>query len=399
MRDSVMEKRFNRVQVGALLVGVVGLVALVILAFFGLEGFFQSYLYGYLFWLGLSLGSLVLLMVQHLAGGSWGATVRRPLEAGVMVLPLMALLFVPILFGIGFLYEWSHDAAVAASPILQSKTAYLNVPFFIGRAVFYFAVWLGLGFYFYRASQRQDEGRYPDIAYRLKSVAGPGIILYILTMTFAAIDWGMSLSPEWFSGIYGVILMIGQAISTVAFLILLVCWLARWEPFDSLLNEKRLQDLGNFLMAFTLFWAYVSFAQLIIQWSNNTVETADWYVIRLGEGWNLIALALLVLHFAAPFLILFSRWVKRKRRMLVWLAGWILLMRLVDLFWIIIPSFGRDGSVLILGDIATVVGIGGLWLAAFFWLFKRLPIVPLHDPRLTPEAIHAETLRGVQQHA
>ena len=176
--------------------------------FLNLEGFFQSYLYGFLFWVGLSLGCFMILMLQYVAGGPWGAMIRRPMEAGIMTLPVMALLFIPLFFALPYLYEWTNPAIVAASTFLQEKTLYLNEPFFIIRSVIYFIVWVSGAFLFYRWSRRQDEGA--DIAQFLRNVSAPGIILYILTMTFAAIDWGMSLTPEWFSGMYGVIFMIGQ---------------------------------------------------------------------------------------------------------------------------------------------------------------------------------------------
>ena len=395
-RDRTLAPRFERLLRASLVIGVLGLVASIVLAFFGLEGFFESYLYAYLFWFGLSMGCLVMLLVQHLAGGSWGALIRRPLEAGTMVLPLMALLFIPIFFGIGYLYEWSHADVVAANPILQAKQGWLNTPFFILRTVLYFAVLLAMAFYYTRLSDRQDRSKDLSEAERIRERfgdgAGPGIVVFVLVMTLAAIDWGMSLSPEWFSGIYGVIIMIGQAITAVAFIILFMVFLARSEPINELLNAKRLQDLGNFLMAFTLFWAYVSFAQLIIIWSNNTIETSSWYVVRLSGGWNVIALVLLVFHFALPFLILFSRWVKRKRRALVLVAAWMLLMRLVDLYWIIVPAYDREIPFHIL-DVIALIGLGGLWMAAFVARLRSRPLLPLHDPRLTadPHPLTPET--------
>ena len=402
-RDPKLAPAFARILRASLVIGVLGIVASIVLAFFGLEGFFESYLYAYLFWFGLSAGCLVLLLVQHLAGGSWGALIRRPLEAGTMVLPLMALLFIPILFGIGYLYEWSHPDVVAGSIFLQAKAAWLNVPFFIIRAVLYFAILIAMAFYYTRLSERQDRSDNLAEATRIRERfgdgAGPGIVVFVLVMTFATVDWGMSLTPEWFSGIYGVIFMIGQAITAVAFIILLMVFLTRNEAIDKLLNAKRLQDLGNFLMAFTLFWAYVSFSQLIIIWSNNSVETSSWYVVRLSGGWNLVALFLLVFHFALPFLILFSRWVKRKRRALIFVAAWMLLVRLVDLFWIIVPAYEREVPFHIL-DAVALVGIGGLWLAAFVARLRSRPLLPLHDPRLTadphPLTPETATVRGAE---
>lgn len=381
IQDASLSNTFNRVQRVSLLVGGVALLAGIIGAFFGVASFLQSYLYAYLFWLGLALGCMAMLLVQHLVGGSWGAMIRRPLEAGVMVLPLMGILFIPLLLGMGSLYEWTHADVVAASPILQAKTAYLNVPFFIIRAVFYFAVWIGGAYLFWRWSQRQDDGD-SSVTRKLQRYSAPGLILYILTMTFAAYDWGMSLEPEWFSGIYGVTFMIGQVISSVAFIIGFVVLFNRKEPLSEMANRTRVQDLGNFLMGFTMFWAYVSVSQYIIIWSGNIVETASWYVYRMDGNWRNLALFLLVFHFFVPFLVLFSRWVKQSMRMLVWVAMWMVLMRFVDLFWIIVPAFGREGFPLHLLDVVLVVGIGGLWIAAFAYWMKGKSLLPLNDPRV-----------------
>lgn len=378
----------RRTQGISLLVGAVAVVAALALALLGGNGFFQSYLFAFLFWLGLSLGCLVLLFVQHLAGGSWGALIRRPLEAGVAVLPVLALLFVPLLFGLGSIYEWTHADYLESHPIVAAKTAYLNVPFFIARAVLYFAIWIAGALFFLRMSNRQDREveRSGSLGYRMKAVSAAWIIIYVLTMTFAAVDWGMSITADWYSGIYPVILMIGQAITAISFIIVVMVLLAGSVPaINELLTAKRLQDLGNFLMAFTMFWAYVNFSQLIIIWSNNTVETNAWYVVRLNTDWAYLSAFLLVFGFFAPFAILFSRWVKRKRTALTAVALFALLVRVIDLFWILMPSFGRSGSPVTLLDMLLLVGLGGLWLAVFARSLASRPILPLHDPRLAPD--------------
>lgn len=368
----------------ALMVGMAALALTAVGIFLGREQFFQSYLYGFLFWVGLSLGCLFLLMLTHVAGGSWGAMIRRPLEAGVMVLPTMALFFIPLLFGISNLYEWARPEVVAANPVLQAKAGYLNMPFFTARALLYFVVWLTLGLLLYRWSAKQDEQ--PDgsaIFSRMRRLSGPGIVLYILTMTFAAFDWGMSLEPEWFSGIYGVIFMIGQAISAVALIIIVTVSLSGTKPMSEVATWKRVQDLGNLLMAMTMFWAYVSVSQLIIIWSGNVAETASWYVLRLNNpDWQPLALFLALFHFFVPFFILFSRWVKRQGRALMLVAGWMILMRFVDIFWIIVPAFEREGFPLHWLDLSVAVGIGGIWLAVFLSRLIGKPLLPLRDPRL-----------------
>ncbi|MDE0098615.1 MAG: hypothetical protein OXM87_03220 [Truepera sp.] len=376
----------GRLQPVVLGLGIIGIVGAVIGLFISAEAFFQSYLFAFLFWLGLALGCLVLLLVVHVAGGSWGAVIRRPLEAGVSVLPLMALLFIPILLGVRSLYVWTGAEYLATHPTVANKVdLYLNIPFFISRAAAYFVMWVGGALIFLRLSSRQDarEAESGRIGYQMKSMAGIWIVIYILTMTFAAVDWSMSLTPTWWSGIYGVIMMIGQAITGMAFIILVMVALARRNrQVNELLTAKRLQDLGNFLMAFTMFWAYTSFSQLIILWSNNTLETASWYTLRLGPGWNSVAAFLLFFGFFAPFLILFSRWVKRKRQALTLVAIWALVVQAINLFWFIIPTFERSGFQLSILDVALFVGIGGLWLWTFARSLGSRSILPLHDPRL-----------------
>ncbi len=375
-----LASRFSNYQRIALITGVVGLGLLTFGAFLNPQGFFESYLYGFLFWLGLSLGCFFILMLQYVAGGPWGTMVRRPMEAGIMVLPVLALLFVPLLFGMGYLYEWTNPEVVASSTFLIEKTEYLNVPFFIIRSAIYFTIWVGGAFLFTRWARKQEEGA--DIFQFLRNVSAPGIIIYILTMTFAAIDWGMSLTPEWFSGMYGVIFMIGQALSAMALAIFVTVFFRNREPFSKVYNAKRLQDLGNFLMAFTMFWAYVQMSQFIIIWSNNVVETASWYVYRTETQWIWVSAFLLVFHFFVPFLILFSRWVKQKARALIWVAAWMIFARLVDIFWIVVPTFEREGFPLYWTDAAAVIGIGGIWLAVFFSRIKQREILPTKDPRI-----------------
>jgi hypothetical protein len=391
-RSDAYATSLTRAQRTATVIAIIGLVASIVLVPMsgGLEGFFESYLYAFIFWVGLTLGHLFLLMLQHVAGGPWGAIARRFLEAGAGNILVMAVLFIPVLIGMGSLYIWTDAAYVAAHHLVELKKGYLNVPFFVVRSVVYFAIWIALAYFFQRWSKEQDSGK--PLAQKMRNVAAPGIILYILTMTFAAIDWGMSLTPEWFSGMYGVIFMIGQAISAVALVILMLVSFRGTGELSKVLNDKRLQDFGNFLMAFTMFWAYVQASQLIILWSNNVVETNTWYVTRLGAGWGWVGGFLLVFHFAVPFLILFSRWVKQKGRALVWVALWMLIVRLVDLYWIIIPSFERGGFPFRFLDLAVVLTLGGVWFSFYFRRLRASSILPAHDPRLEPE------LAGVSAH-
>ena len=377
----------RRLKTVALGIAVVSLIVTLVRAIGSSENFFQSYLLSLLFWLGLALGCFVLLLIVHLAGGSWGSIIRRPLESGVAVIPLMALLFIPLLFGLDQLFPWTNPDYLKSHPTVAIKTGlYLNIPFFVARAALYFLLWLAGAFLFLRLSGQQDSTHIDSgkLAYRMKGFAGVWLVIYIMTMTFAAIDWAMSLTPVFWSGIYPVILMISQAITGMAFIIIVMSLLSIKLPqVASLLTAKRLQDYGNFLMAFTMFWAYTSFSQLIILWSNNVVETASWYVLRLGSGWNVVAGSLLVFGFFAPFLILFSRWVKRKTLTLSLVAIWAIVVQITNIFWFIVPTFARAGNPINILDITIFIGMGGLWLWVYAHALSSRPIIPLNDPRIS----------------
>ncbi len=390
---STVTQSLSRLQRTALIIGVIGLVATLIGGFTTGAAFYQSYLFGFLFWTGLALGCLMLLFVQHMAGGSWGAMIRRPLESGAMVLPIMAIFFIPVLIGLfsNNLYVWSTQEYLDGHPLVAAKALYLNKPFFVIRSLIYFAIWTFGAYYFFKKSGEQDSNAAEStrIGFHLKGLGAPWIIIYILSMTFAGVDWAMSLTPEFFSGMYPVIMMIGQVISAMCLMIFTTTYLAsKDETYDDVLTSKRLQDLGNFLMAFTMFWAYTSMSQFMIIWSNNVIETNPYYVLRTSDAWRMVGGFLLFFGFFAPFVILFSRWVKRKRQALVMVAIWAVLIRLTDLFFIIIPNFRREGFALHWLDFAVLIGIGGIWVAVFASWLKSRPILPQHDPRLAPADHH-----------
>ena len=350
--------------------------------------FMRSYLLAFLFWVGLALGCTALLMLHHLVGGGWGLIIRRLLESGTRTLPLMALLVVPLLFGLPRLYTWARPEAVAGSHLLQHKALYLNVPFFIGRTVFYFAVWLLFAYFLNRWSLEQDRTGEPDVLRRLRALSAPGILVYGLTVTFASIDWVMSLEPEWFSTAFGALFIVGQVLSTLAFSIAATMLLADREPLSGVITKQRLNDLGNLMLAFVMLWAYISFSQFLIIWSGNLPEEITWYQHRLKGGWAIIAIFLLLFHFALPFLILLSRNIKRRARTLGIVAIAMFLIRLLDLFWTVAPVEGKVGVSFSWTDVAAPVGMGGIWLAVFVWQLKSRPLVPLNDPQLKAGVAH-----------
>ncbi len=372
----------NRVQRAGLMGAVVGLALCVAGLVVDREQFFHSYIIAYLFWFGIALGSLAVLMLQYLTGGRWGAVVRRILEAGSRTLPLMALLFVPLALGIPHLYHWAHADAVAHDAILRQKALYLNVPFFLVRAVLYFAIWITITRFLNRWSLEQDARPDPACERRLELLSRGGIVLYVLTMTFAAIDWAMSLDPHWFSTIYGVMFIGGQGLSTFAFVILVCAMLADRPPMSEILSADRFHDLGKLMLAFVILWAYFFFSQFLIMWSGNLPEEIPFYLRRTQGGWQYLGILLVIFHFALPFLVLLSRDIKRRARTLAAVASVVIVFRMVDLFWQIRPFSEPEHLALHWLDLAAVVGVGGIWLWAFVGQLKGRPLVPMHDPYL-----------------
>ncbi len=385
----------DRLQRLAFIAGAVALVVVALAAFLSHEGLslvFRAYLVGFVFWTGIAIGSLALLMLQHLSGGAWGMVIRRPLEAATRTLPLLAVMFLPLVVALFVhpgghaLWEWSHHEAVAADKILQHKATYLNVPFFLGRAVFYFAVWGVMIYFLNKWSEEQDHSGDPRIKRRLQSLSGPGLVLFGLTVTFAGVDWLMSLEPHWFSTIYGMLVMAGWGLSALAFIILVLGALSGQEPMSRVYAPAHFQDLGKLLLAFVMVYAYFSFSQFLIIWAGNLPEEIPWYLRRTRGGWDVIGILLVVIHFALPFIMLLSRDLKRNARRLVWVAALVILARMVDMVYLVAPAFHHEGQPVhvnpwdFLGMFAAMVGLGGIWLAFYIRQLKRRPLLPLLAP-------------------
>ncbi len=366
----------------SLIVGVVFLVVLLVGVVVDRKQFFQSYLIGWTFWTGIAVGSLALLMLQHLTGGGWGFVIRRVLEAATRTLLLMALLFVPIILGAHSLYHgWTDSNELARHPVVQFKTPYLNLPFFTVRAVIYFGAWLVLAFFFNKWSLAQDRTGDSRYTRNMRVLSGPGIVLLIFTVTFASIDWYMSLEPEWFSTIYGFIFVASWSLSALAFVIAVMAALAKDEPMKRIVAPLHFHDLGKLLLALVMLWSYFAFSQYLIVWSANLPEEIVWYLVRTHGAWGAIALALVILHFAAPFLFLLSRSLKRNPRKLVFIAGLILVMRFIDLLWMLVPAFTKEHFHVSWMDIVAPIGFGGLWLALFTSQLNKRSLIPINDPQ------------------
>jgi hypothetical protein len=353
--------------------------------------FFRSYLTTYLLLLAVALGSLALAMVHQVSGGAWGVVIRRVLGAATRTLPLLTILFIPIVAGMRYLYPWTDAAAVAQDAVLQWKQPYLNVPFFLVRAGIYFGAWNAIVFLLNKWSLEQDETGDPLMAKRMQKLAAAGLLAYGLTITFASFDWVMSIEPHWFSTIFGVLLMGGQALAAMAFAIIALAWLSRRPPLSDLVTPNHFHDLGNLMLAFTMLWAYFGFSQYLIIWSGNLPEEAEWYLHRSAHGWQFVALALVAFHFAVPFLLLLLRVTKRRGETLAKVAALILAMRYVDLFWLIQPAFHPEGLHVHWLDVLLPMSMSALWLGVFVYHLRGRALLPLHDPEFDEAVGHVRT--------
>jgi hypothetical protein len=373
--------QIGRWQRNSLLVGIAGVLLAVVAFLLDREQFLRSYLYAYLYWTGMALGCLAILLMHHVVGGKWGMLIRRLCEAGARTLPFMGLLLLPVLFGMGTLYVWARPEAMHDANI-QSKALYLNIPFFVARAAIYFAIWFFYTYLLSKWSAAQDRNGDQRLIDKMRALSAPGLVIFTLTTTFAFIDWIMSLEPHWFSTIYGAMFMVGEMVESFAFVIALMIILSKKSPIKDYVTPQHLHDLGNMLFAFMVLWAYLAFSQFIIIWSGNLPEEIPWYVSRLRGGWGWVALALVIFHFAVPFGLLLMRGVKRQADRLFRVCLLMIAIRLVDVYWITEPAFYGQRIQIHWMDFVTPLAVGGLWLAVFFGQLKAQPLLPLRDPRL-----------------
>jgi hypothetical protein len=371
-----------------MIAGVLGVV-LTAAGFFidGLDRFFQAYLVAFTFWMGVVLGSLALLMVQHLSGGVWGVVLRRPFEAAVRTIPFMAVLFVPIIFGMHSLYEWSHEGITETDPIIAAKALYLNTPFFIGRQVFYFLVWGALGYLLTRWSAEHDRTGDPRLLKKMESLSGGGLVIYFLTVTFAMVDWTMSVNPHWFSTIWGMLYVGGQGLSAFAFGICVLAMLAQTAPLNRIITNDHFHDLGKLLFAFLMLWAYLSFSQFIIIWSANLPEEIPHYLDRWDNTWKFLSIFIVVGHFMVPYALLLSRDLKRSTTRIRIIATWLLVSRLAEYFWHVAPELHKDGMTVSLLDVALPLALGGIFISMFVSNLGGRSLLPVNDPDLD-KALH-----------
>jgi hypothetical protein len=396
MDDSALMARpvaeIGRLRTRSLVFGGIGLALMGVGFVTSRDTFLQSYLIGFFFWMAITLGSLAVLMVQYLSGGVWGLVGRRIFEASTRNMWLMALLFLPIALNLPVLYAWArpeaaHDAAI------QIKAAYLNPTFFYARAIAFFAIWGGLIVIFNRWSKEQDETA-PLLPgpqdRRCRVLAGPGLVLYMLTVTLMSVDWVMSLDPKWTSTIFGILTVGGQGLSTMAFTLVVLASLVKFKPMSDVARAEVFHDLGKLMFAFVLLWAYFSVSQLIIVWSANLPEEIPFYLKRFTGPWAPVSVAILLGQFVLPFALLLSRSLKRTPARVATVALIILFMRAVDIAWTIGPMVRPEGAGLHWLDLASVLGIGGVWLFFFWRTLASRALLPAHDPYFQKALGHGE---------
>jgi hypothetical protein len=382
---------WNRLPVIGAVLAVLGAVTCAILGPGNPKQFYFSWLVSFLFFLSLALGALFFVLIQYAAQGGWGIVLRRIGETIFATLPVMAALFVPLLFGLHDLFEWSHHDAVERDALLRWKAPYLNVPFFLIRAALYFGCWSFIALLYSRGSRGQDATGDPRVSARLRRLAGPAIIVMALTSSFASVDWIMSLTPHWYSTMFGVYFFAGSFVGFIALLSVVAVAMQRARLLDTIISAEHLHDIGKFLFAFTAFWAYIAFSQFFLIWYANMPEESIWFKARLEGSWKTVSILLMVGHFAAPFFYLMGRAVKRRGSTLAIGGAWLLVMHFVDLYWQIMPTLHPEGFRPSVLDVAAFLAVGGCFVAAASWLMRRQALVPVRDPRLA-ESLAFENL-------
>lgn len=368
------------IQTQSLFIGLIGAIASVAGAFLSPESFYSAYLSGYMYWLGLSLGCMAILMLYHMVGGGWGTVIRRILEAGMMTVPLMFVLFLPILFHLPMLYPWAQPDKLASDPKLADIAhSYLNFHDILVRYIIYFVIWFGMAYFLNRWSTEQDTIA-GQSTLRFRVMSGLGLVIYSFSISFAVIDWVMSLQARWISTIYGFIFIAGEALSAFCFCVVIERILGKRKPMSEYLTDTEVHDHGKFMLTFVMVWTYFNFSQLLIIWSGNLPDEISWFFRRLHGGWEYVGLFLVLFQFAVPFALLLSRQLKRKARTLVWIASWIIFARMVDIYWHVEPALHPTFHLSWL-HFAVIAGIGGLWMAYFFHNLRLRPLLAVNAPQ------------------
>jgi hypothetical protein len=359
----------------ALPVGLLGLLACVFGYVNDHDGFAVSWLMGWTFWFFLSLGGLGWLMIFHLTSGRWGYVIQRPCETAARLMPVMLLLFIPVVLSMHSLYEWTHPEAIATDHLIQHKQAYLNQTGFLIRLGVYFAIWTGLAYALSGLSRAAGANGNPDTVKRMRVIAAPGLLAFSLAATFASFDWLMSLEPHWFSSIFGAVFMVAAGLSTMLFLAVLMHHLSKDKPLKGVITAQQFHDIGNWCFAFTILWTYMNFSQFLIIWSGNLYEETFWYLKRAKGGWVEFSAIMAVVLFAIPFILMLFRNNKRVSATLATIAGVVFIARYMEIYWLVAPTFRKTAASVTWLDAAALLGIGGLWLTLFTLGLRRAPLL------------------------
>jgi hypothetical protein len=380
----------NKWRTIALGAGGIGIILWLVGLYFNPEQALRSWLLGFIFWAGIGFGGIGILMLQYLTGGAWGVVIRRVAEAAARTVPLLIILFIPLAVGLNYLYEWTH---MHDDPVIQARGWYMTNVGWIARSAVYFAIFAVMAYLLTKWSSEQDKSRDFDQAAgwlgKATAFSGPAIVIYDLVVTFAAVDWVMTLDPHWFSTIWGLLFVAGWALSAFSFSVIILALLADKVPMDGVLGRRHFHDIGKLMLALVMVWAYFNFSQFLIIWSGNIPEETGWYLTRTSGGWGWIAWILVIFHFAFPFLVLLQQDLKRRAKVLATVGGFVLVMRLIDMFWLIAPNPRIDTHGLAQGafvvswmDFAAPIAVGGIWLWYFFGQLMSRPLVPVMDPFL-----------------
>ena len=381
----------NGLRTIALGVGGVALIAWLVGLYFNPEQALRSWLIGFIFWGGIGIGSIGILLLQYITGGAWGLVVRRVAEAASRTLPLVVVLFLPLAIGMTSLYEWTHLAPT--EHIMEHRGWFMTPASWILRSILYFALFGVMAYLLNSWSASQDKAEnYAEAAKILgtaSAFSGPAMVVYAIVVTFAAVDWVMTLDPHYFSTIWGLLFVAGWALSCFCFEVVILAYLADKTPMDRVLGRRHFHDLGKLMLALVMVWAYFNFSQYLIIWSGNIPEETTWFLARTTKGWGYLAWILVLFHFAAPFLVLLMQDLKRRAKTLALVAMFILFMRVVDMFWLIAPNprintAGFESGAFYISwlDLVAPVAVGGIWLWYFFGQLMDRPLVPVMDPLL-----------------
>lgn len=360
---------------------LVGLVAGILGYVTDSRQFFFSYLVSFMYFTTIGLGAMLFVAIQHLTGSAWSVTVRRQMENIMSAVPVSAILFLGILAGLPTLYEWTHREFFSADPVMSVKMTFFNPNFFTVRAVFYFAVWTLLALKLYGASLKQERGDSMGGTRKAEWWSGPGAALLFVTTTAASVDWVMSLDPHWYSTIFGIYIYAGGGLAFFAALILICLAFRRAGILTEYITAEHYHDLGKWLFALTVFWAYIAFSQYLLYWYANIPEETIWFRHRLEGSWKWVSAAILFGHFIIPFLVLLPRASKRNLKVLGFMAAWILVMHFVDLHWAVMPTLHKEGFAPSWQDLASLLLVGGAYGMVFWSRLRKNSLVAIGDPR------------------